>query len=135
MWRQIGRYEHRSEPLIPMRHFLRRLGGHGIIAMVFLALSLLIGMMGYRVTEGMKWIDAFLEAAMILGGMGPVAQFHTTGGKLFAAVYALYAGVAFLVTVGILLAPVVHRMLHRLHAANPLGDTPTKYPSNRERHR
>ncbi|MCX8050778.1 MAG: hypothetical protein N3B17_02650 [Chlorobi bacterium] len=112
----IGHYEHRSQPLLPRRLFLRRLAGHGALAIGFLALSLGIGVAGYRFIVGLSWVDAVLEAAMILGGMGPVAPLQTTAGKLFAAAYALYSGVAFLATVGILLAPIVHRLLHRLHA-------------------
>lgn len=108
MWKRIGRYEHRPEPLLPRRLLLRRLAGHGVIAIVFLALSVLIGVISYRLSEGMSWIDAFLKAAVIWGGKGPVAHLHTVAGKLFAAVYARYVGVAFLITVGILLAPVVH---------------------------
>ncbi|MCS7000366.1 MAG: hypothetical protein RML15_06755 [Bacteroidota bacterium] len=125
----IGRYEHRSEPLLPLRLFLRRLAGHGAIALLLLVLSLAIGIVGYHFLEGLSWIDAALEAAMILGGMGPTATLHSTAGKLFAAAYALYAGVAFLVTVGILLAPVVHRLLHRLHADQaPSSLSPQKSP-------
>ncbi|MCX7929496.1 MAG: hypothetical protein N2663_02075, partial [Chlorobi bacterium] len=101
----LGRYEHRSEPLLPVRLFMQRLLGHGAIAAVFLVLSLAMGVLGYHFIEGIGWVDAVLEAAMILGGMGPVAIMHTTAGKLFAAGYALYSGVAFLATVGILLAP------------------------------
>ncbi|MDP3773423.1 MAG: hypothetical protein Q8Q85_04080 [Gemmatimonadales bacterium] len=77
--------------------------------------SLLIGMAGYAHFEGLAWRDAFLNAAMLLGGMEPVESPQTAGGKLFAGLYALYAGLVFLVAVGIVLAPVVHRLLHRFH--------------------
>jgi hypothetical protein len=77
--------------------------------------SLLIGMAGYAHYEGLAWRDAFLNAAMLLGGMGPVEAPRTEGGKLFAGLYALYAGLVFLVAVGIALAPVVHRLLHKFH--------------------
>jgi hypothetical protein len=63
----------------------------------------------------MGWVDAFLNAAMILGGMGPVAELRTTGGKLFAGGYSLFSGVVFLVVVGVMFAPLAHRLLHRLH--------------------
>jgi len=116
---RIGHYEHRSQPLLERRLFIRRLFGHGVFATLIVALSLGMGVLGYRVFEGLPWIDALLEAAMILGGMGPVNQLHTVAGKLFAACYALYSGVAFLATVGILLAPIAHRMLHRLHLEQP----------------
>ena len=77
--------------------------------------SLLLGMAGYAYFEGMAWRDAFLNAAMLLGGMGPVDKLRTEGGKLFAGVYALYAGMVFLVVAGLILAPVVHRLLHKYH--------------------
>ena len=77
--------------------------------------SLLIGMAGYAHYERLAWRDAFLNAAMLLGGMGPVASPQTAGGKLFAGLYALYAGLVFLVATGIVLAPVVHRLLHKFH--------------------
>ncbi|GIV51964.1 MAG: hypothetical protein KatS3mg038_2485 [Candidatus Kapaibacterium sp.] len=113
---RIGHYEHRSEPLLPRRLFVRRMLGHGAIAALFLVISLGIGIVGYHTVEGLSWVDSILEAAMILAGMGPVTTLHSTAGKLFAAAYALYAGIAFLATVGVLLAPIVHRILHRLHA-------------------
>lgn len=77
--------------------------------------SLAAGMAGYVHFEGMSWLDGFLNASMLLGGMGPVATPVTTGGKLFAGLYALYAGIGFLIVAGIILAPVVHRLLHRFH--------------------
>lgn len=77
--------------------------------------SLAIGMVGYAHFEDLRWRDAFLNAAMLLGGMGPVESPSTSGGKLFAGFYALYAGLVFLVAVAILVAPVVHRLLHKFH--------------------
>jgi hypothetical protein len=78
--------------------------------------SLILGMWGYWYFEGMHWIDAFLNAAMLLGGMGPVEpQLHTTGGKLFAGFYALYAGMVVLVAASILVAPLMHRYMHKFH--------------------
>jgi len=77
--------------------------------------SLLIGMAGYAYFEHLAWRDAFLNAAMLLGGMGPVEAPQSAGGKLFAGIYALFAGLTFLVAVGIVLAPVVHRFLHKFH--------------------
>jgi hypothetical protein len=108
-------YEHRSQPLIPRRAFLQRVARHALTACLIIAGSLLAGILGYRLTEDLTWIDAFLNAAMILGGMGPVNTLHNTAGKLFAACYALYAGVVFILTTGILGAPFVHRLLHRIH--------------------
>jgi len=88
---------------------------HFAVATALVLGSLLIGMAGYAHYEGLTWRDAFLNAAMLLGGMGPVEAPRTAGGKLFAGLYALYAGLVFLVAVGIVLAPVVHRLLHKFH--------------------
>jgi hypothetical protein len=88
---------------------------HGLLALIIVLFSLGIGVVGYRATEGMSWLDALLDASMILGGMGPVSELHTVGGKLFASAYALFSGVAFLATVGILVAPLAHRLFHHLH--------------------
>ena len=108
-------YEHRAQPLLPRPMFLRRMLGHGLAALSFLFASLAIGILGYHLTEGLPWLDALLNASMILGGMGPVNELRTAGGKLFASAYALFSGVAFLATAGILVAPLAHRLLHRLH--------------------
>jgi len=78
-------------------------------------LSLIIGISGYHYFEGFGWIDSLLNASMILGGMGPVNELHTESGKIFASMYALFSGIIFLVTVGIIIAPAVHRFLHHLH--------------------
>ncbi len=108
-------FEHRRQPLLPFRDFVRRLLLHGGSAAAIILGSWLLGILGYHVLEGQSWIDAILNAAMILGGMGPVSTLHTTAGKLFAAFYALYSGMVFLVAAGVLLAPVFHRILHRFH--------------------
>jgi len=108
-------YEHRSEPLVSRRLFLGRMAGHALGALALVVGTLWIGMAGYHWFEGLSWIDAYLNAAMILGGMGPVAELHTTAGKLFAGSYALFAGIVFLVGVGVVFAPVVHRAMHRFH--------------------
>jgi hypothetical protein len=108
-------YEHRTQPLLPRHLFLLRMLRHGLLALIIVLFSLGIGVVGYRATEGMPWLDALLNAAMILGGMGPVNELHTIAGKLFASAYALFSGVAFLATVGILVAPLVHRLFHHLH--------------------
>ncbi len=108
-------YEHRSEPLLPTSRFMRRVFLHVIVAAALLALSLGLGTVGYRWTEGMPWLDALLNASMILAGMGPVDVLHTTGGKLFASGYALFSGITFLATAGLLVAPLAHRLLHSLH--------------------
>ena len=108
-------YEPRHHPPLPRRRFLRRLALHFAVACGLVVASLLAGMAGYAYYEGLGWRDAFLNAAMLLGGMGPVETPHTSGGKLFAGAYALYAGLIFLVTGAILLSPVVHRILHKFH--------------------
>lgn len=108
-------YEHRSQPLIPPRQFLRRMLNHLLIAGGVILAALLIGILGYRYLEGLPWLDALLNASMILGGMGPVNQLHTTAGKLFASFYALFSGIAFLAITGIIVAPFAHRVLHSLH--------------------
>lgn len=108
-------YEHRTQPLLPRRLFLLRMLRHGLIALCLIFCSLGIGVVGYRASEGMSWLDALLNASMILGGMGPVNELHSVVGKLFASAYALFSGVAFLATVGILVAPLVHRLIHHLH--------------------
>jgi len=90
----------------------------GVIALALIAASLFIGMVGYHILEGLNWIDAFLNASMLLGGMGPVNTPATFGGKLFAGLYALYCGLAVILVAGVLLAPIAHRILHRFHMEN-----------------
>jgi hypothetical protein len=108
-------YEHRQVRPLTHAAFMGRLARHAAAALALMILSLAIGMAGYSYFEGLDWRDAFLNAAMLLGGMGPVNAPVTPGGKLFAGCYALYAGIVFLVIAGLLLAPVVHRLLHRFH--------------------
>ena len=108
-------FEHKSEPLLSRRKFVIRLGRCVAGAALLVLISLAIGMLGYHSIEGLSWIDAFLNATMLLGGMGPVNSPMTFGGKLFAGLYALYCGLIVIVVTGIVLAPVVHRALHRFH--------------------
>jgi len=108
-------YERRHQPLLPLSLFMGRLFRHALIAFLVVAVSLGIGIVCYHVTEHMPWIDALLNASMILGGMGPVTELHTPAGKVFASAYALFSGVVFLVTASILIAPIAHRFLHRFH--------------------
>jgi hypothetical protein len=109
------RFEHKSEPLLPRRAFLSRLATSASIGMAIVAVSLLIGMVGYRALERLSWLDAFLNASMLLGGMGPTSPLQTPAGKLFAGLYALYCGFAVLGVAGLIFAPVFHRFLHRFH--------------------
>ncbi len=108
-------YEHSSEALLSRGAFLRRWFRHAGVASLILLGSLGIGVAGYHWLEGLSWLDAFLNAAMLLGGMGPVNALQTSGGKLFAGLYALYAGIVFLAVAGLLFAPLIHRLLHRFH--------------------
>jgi hypothetical protein len=108
-------YEARSEEPLSRKRFTWRLARHGAAAAVLVLASLAIGMAGYAYFEGLGWLDAFLNSAMLLGGMGPVNNPQTSGGKLFAGLYALYSGLVFLVTVGVVFAPVLHRALHVFH--------------------
>ena len=108
-------FEHKTEQLISRKAFVYRLGNFAAIAVGIVCGSLGIGIIGYRTLEGFSWIDSLLNASMILGGMGPVNQLQTAAGKIFASLYALYAGVAFLVTTGVVMAPILHRFLHHFH--------------------
>lgn len=108
-------YEARHQPPLTRRHFLRRLAAHGGASLALIAVSLAAGMAGYSYFEGLGWRDAFLNAAMLLGGMGPVEVLQTPGGKLFAGLYALYSGLVVLVAAGVLFAPVFHRIIHKFH--------------------
>ena len=110
-------YESRRQRPLPRPYFLRRVVLHFALAMGLLLGSLALGMAGYMYFEHLPWRDAFLNAAMLLGGMGPVDPPKSDGGKLFAGLYALYAGLLILVTAGVVLAPVLHRLLHRFHWA------------------
>ncbi|HEX9053235.1 MAG TPA: hypothetical protein VF841_22085 [Anaeromyxobacter sp.] len=114
-------YEHRTAPPIPLRRFLRRLATHVLVATGLVVASLGAGMAGYAHFERLGWIDAFLNAAMLMGGMGPVDSPRTDSGKVFAGAYALYCGLVFLVAVGIAAAPVLHRLLHRFHWIDESG--------------
>ncbi len=115
MKRLFPEFEHRVQPVIPLHQFIIRLAHSGIISFALITLSLFIGMVGYHILEDLNWIDAFLNASMLLGGMGPVNTPVTFGGKLFAGLYALYCGLTVIVAAGVILAPVVHRILHRFH--------------------
>lgn len=108
-------YEPKSHPPLPRRQFVQRLLRHAFVALALLLFSLLLGMAGYMAFENLPWRDAFLNSAMLMGGMGPVDAPHTNGGKLFAGLYALYAGLLFLIIAGVVLTPVVHRVMHKFH--------------------
>jgi len=108
-------FERHSQPLLPHRAYLFRLARHGCLVLLLVAVSLGMGMLGYHLFEGLSWLDALVNASMLLGGMGPVkTEGLSDAGKLFAGL-ALYAGLVFIVTAGLLFAPLVHRLMHRLH--------------------
>ena len=108
-------YEHHTKPLLPRRVFYRRLARNAVLGLAVIAVSLGIGMLGYHGLEKMPWLDAFLNASMILAGMGPVGNLQSDAGKFFAGCYALYCGLALVAIVGIIFAPVIHRFLHKFH--------------------
>lgn len=109
-------YERRKQPLLSRAEFSKRVGRHGLVAFGVLIFGLGIGVLGYHLFAHLNWIDSLLNASMILGGMGPVDPLSTNPAKIFASLYALFSGLAFVGIVSVLLAPFVHRMLHRFHA-------------------
>ena len=115
-------YESYSDPIISRRAYVRRQLRHLAVAFVVLGGSLVVGMVGYMSLNGLSLVDAFVNAAMILGGMGPVDQLKNDAAKWFAGIYALYSGIVFLVAVAVVAAPAVHRFLHRLNLDESTGD-------------
>ncbi len=108
-------YESKAHPPIPRSRFVKRVLLHAAAALALMLVSLILGMAGYQYFEQLPWRDAFLNAAMLMGGMGPVDAPRTDGGKLFAGLYALYAGLILLVAAVLVVTPVVHRVMHRFH--------------------
>lgn len=108
-------FERKHEKVVPLRVFAKRLAGSVAIAGCLVLVVLLIGTVGYHSLGGIDWVDSLLEASMILGGMGPVNPLKTTVVKLFASGYALFSGLVFIAVMGIILAPVVHRVMHKFH--------------------
>jgi hypothetical protein len=108
-------FEHRRQPVAKRRDFVRRMARFASLSAGIVLASLLVGVLGYHFLEGQAWLDALLNAAMILGGMGPVAEIHSAAGKVFASAYALFSGMVLLVAVGVLIAPAFHRFLHHFH--------------------
>ncbi len=114
-------FEHKDDDILPRSAFLLRLLRSFGVTLLIVAASLGIGSAGYHHYEGLPWIDSLLNASMILAGMGPVDPMQSDGGKLFATFYALYSGIAFLSVMAILLAPVLHRALHKFHLDDEEG--------------
>ncbi|TAK77026.1 MAG: hypothetical protein EPO11_03270 [Gammaproteobacteria bacterium] len=106
------------EPLAPRHRFILRLLTSTGIGLCLITIALFIGMLGYHLTEEMSWIDAFANASMILSGMGPLTPLHTSVGKLFAGFYALFSGLLFILIIGLIFAPVVHRFFHKWHISD-----------------
>lgn len=126
----VMNFEHKKEPLASDARYRERLFKYFLISASLLAVSLLIGTVGYWYfgqqnikTDKPSWIDAFLCASMILTGMGPIGSIESDGGKIFSALYAIYSGVTFLSVMGIFFAPIVHRFLHVLHVDDDESDS------------
>jgi hypothetical protein len=111
----LERLERHNQKLLSQREFYKRLVLFGLLSMGIILVSLVIGMAGYISLEGLGMVDAFLNAAMLMGGMGPVSQQHTDAGKIFAGCYALYCGFVLIFSVAIFLTPIFHRVLHHFH--------------------
>jgi hypothetical protein len=108
-------YEHKKQKLAPMSTFYQRVLKHIILAFLILGVCLIIGIFGYHYTAGANWLDSIHNASMILSGMGPVIEINTVSGKIFSSFYALFSGVVFITNIGVILAPALHRIYHRLH--------------------
>src|SRR5258705_13252068 len=114
--RKVHKYERLAQPILAWPLFLRRALRHFLYGVAAIAVVDMAGVAGYRWRAGLGWIDAFLNASMILSGMGPVDKLTSDGAKLFAAIYALFSGLVFIAIMSIVIAPWVHRMIHVAHA-------------------
>lgn len=117
-------FEHQSQPVLARELYLLRIARGLFRGLLILVSALGIGMVGYHVTEHMGWIDSFVNASMILSGMGPVSALNTSAGKIFAGCYALFSGLAFTAMLAFVFAPVFHRFLHFFHRSH--------YPHDKE---
>jgi hypothetical protein len=118
--------ERKMAPLLPRALFIRRQARYSLFAAGIVAVSLAIGVVGYRFFCDLPWIEALLNASFILTGMGPVDPMLTIGGKLFASGYAIFSGVAFLTTIGVVMTPIAHRFLHRFHLVDDENQRPER---------
>ncbi|HYW70939.1 MAG TPA: hypothetical protein VE961_07895 [Pyrinomonadaceae bacterium] len=109
------RFERRRDRLAPISIYFQRILASLAIAIVLIFIALCVGLAGYHFIAGFNFVDSLLEASMILGGMGPVHDLQSDAAKLFASIYALFSGVIFIALMGIILAPVAHRVLHKFH--------------------
>ena len=121
-------FEHKTQSLLPRRKFFGRMARAIGFAAVILVLALTIGTVGYHFAGRFSWIDSFLNASMILTGMGPVGELKTVAGKLFASFFALFSGVVFLTIMAVTLGPVLHRLMHRFHIESEGGKTSEQPP-------
>ena len=112
---KVGMYEHHTSTLLPRNIFYKRLARHAAFGVTVIMVALGLGMIGYHTLEKMSWVDSFVNAAMILSGMGPLGSLNTDAGKIFAGCYALFSGLTLVAILGIIFAPVVHRFLHKFH--------------------
>lgn len=108
-------YEHKSEPIAIRSVFYKRVLTHFLWTLLILSVCLFIGIIGYKYTGPMSWIDAIHNSSMILGGMGPVITIETFWGKIFSSFYALFSGVVFITNIGVLIAPIAHRFFHKMN--------------------
>jgi hypothetical protein len=124
-------FEHRRQRLVPRNVFYARLARSAALALLIVVASLAVGMAGYHFLEKLSWLDSFTNASMILSGMGPLAPLQTNAGKLFAGCYALFSGLAFITSIGVVFAPVFHRFLHRFHLESIAEDEQRNPPHKR----
>ncbi|MEP7012306.1 MAG: hypothetical protein ABJC13_18440 [Acidobacteriota bacterium] len=125
--RSFLHYEHRNEKLLPIELFVPRMLRHVGAAAVLIGVSLGLGVVGYKCFfPKLSWLDALLNASMILTGMGPVDPAETSAAKIFASLYALFSGVAFITGAGIGFTPIAHRLLHKFHLDDDSGGKPDK---------
>lgn len=117
------RFENRKKPLARRKVFVARMVWFSLFGFAFIFFSLLVGAMGYRHYAGLNWVDSFYNASMILTGMGPAVELNTNAAKEFATLYSIYSGVAFLTSVGVIFAPLIHRLFHILHLEVPESDS------------
>ena len=108
-------YEHRTQPLLPREEFYGRLARSSIVGSAIILSALCMGMAGYHYFEKLPWLDSFTNASMILSGMGPLAPLQTSAGKFFAGCYALFSGLAFITSLGVIFTPLYHRFIHKFH--------------------
>jgi hypothetical protein len=108
-------YEHRKHPLLERPAFVRRVFGHSVPALIVMALGWGIGVLGYHWIGGLGWVDSLLNASMIPGGMGPVDPLPSDAAKIFASLDALFSGLAFIGVASVMIAPFIHRLMHRVH--------------------